>query len=168
MKCSHLNLCSGQRPFGPPFWNVDKQSRWNPDIVADCRELPMLDSDSATMIVLHHGLEHFGCGEADGMLKECHRILKSDGRLIVCVPDMRALAKALVLEQITAQLYMTNVYGAYMGDPADRHAWGFTALSLSLLLLEAGFRRVETFDYRAIPGADIAKDWWILAQEAVK
>ena len=169
MKCSHLNLCSGQRPFGPPFWNIDKQSRWNPDIVADCRELPMLENDSATMIVIHHGVEHFGCNQADDMLRECLRILRPGGSLIVCVPDMDKLVKMWLRKEMDTQLFMTNVYGAWMGDESDRHAWGFSQLSLAEKLYQIGFNHVQTFDYRVIPGADIARDeTWILAQEARK
>ncbi len=188
-----LNLCSGQRPFGnscsicgakpelhpaafccdhtySPLWiNVDSQERWNPDVVADCSHMPMFEDASADMIVIHHGLEHFGCGEADAMLKECYRMLSKGGSLLVFVPDMRALAQRWLARQIDTQLYMTNVYGAYMGDEADRHKWGFTALPLAETLEKAGFDKFKAFDWRKIPGADIAgPDWWILAAEAIK
>ena len=163
-----LNLCSGQRPFSAPWINVDAQERWNPDVVADCREMPMFEDASADMIVIHHGLEHFGCGEALGMLKECHRILAVGGVLIVFVPDMRALAQRWLARQISDQIYFTNVYGAYMGDETDRHKFGYTFFSLREELRIAGFSRSHSFDWREIPGADLARDWWILGMEAIK
>ncbi len=162
------NLCSGQRPFGAPFVNVDTQEKWTPDLLADCSNLSMIASASSDMIVIHHGLEHFGCGEADGMLRECHRVLVPGGSLLVFVPDMAELVDAWWKGRIDTQVFMTNVYGAYMGDEADRHKWGFTFQTLKATLAHAGFASVERFDWRKIPGADIAQDWWILGMEATR
>lgn len=164
-----LNLCSGQRPFGEGWTNVDAQERWKPDVVADCSSMPMFADGSAELIVIHHGLEHFGCGEADAMLKECHRILQPGGSLLVFVPDMRKLARAWIEDRIHWQIYFTNVYGAYMGSEEDRHKWGFSMASLSQTLKSAGnWRALMSFSGREIPGADIAQDWWILSVEAIK
>jgi ubiquinone/menaquinone biosynthesis C-methylase UbiE len=165
---NRYNLCSGQRPFSAPFINVDSQAKWNPDVVADCSHMPMFEDASADMIVIHHGLEHFGCGEADAMLKECYRILAPDGSLIVCVPHMRALAQRWLARQMDDQIYFTNLYGAYMGEEADRHRWGFSEVSLFETLAVCPWMRIRKFDWREIPGADIAKDFWILGMEAIK
>lgn len=161
-----INLGSGQRKFAG-WVNVDINPRWEPDIVADGANMPMFADASADLIVSHHNLEHYGCGEAAPMLRECHRILAPEGSLIVCVPDMRALAQGWLQGRVTTQIYITNVYGAYMDSEADRHKWGFDELSLRDFLLSCGYARVKPFDWREIPGADIARDWWILAMEAV-
>ena len=163
------NLCSGQRPFSRPFINVDKQEKWDPDIVADCSDLSIIADGTADMVVIHHGLEHFGCGEGDAMLRECFRILRDGGSLIVCVPDLLELAKMWMRGKITDETYIINLYGAYMGDEADRHKFGFTARTLAEHLMKTcDWRHIKSFDYRAIPGADIARDLWIAAVEAVK
>lgn len=168
MNSLRLNVGSGQRPFSKPWLNVDVQERWKPDVVADGSHMPMFQDGSAELIVLHHVLEHFGCGEGDGMLRECHRILRPDGKLIVTVPDMRILAHGLLAGRITEETYLINIYGAYMGDEADRHKFGFTTMTLSDTLHAAGFYPVVPFDFRFLTGADIAKDWWILGMEATK
>lgn len=168
-----LNIGSGQRPFvsTPEIsWvNVDSQAKWNPDWVGDGRHTPSKDSQF-DLVVLHHVLEHFGCGEGEGLLKEAHRVLKPGGSLLVFVPDLRALARRwLNGDQFSTQVYVTNLYGAYMGDEADRHKWGFDSLSLHTTLNGSEvWRSVINFDWRHIPGADIAKDWWILGMEAIK
>jgi predicted SAM-dependent methyltransferase len=163
------NLCSGQRPFGKPFVNVDVQAKWKPDLLADCRDLSMIESESTDMVVIHHGLEHFGLGEADSMLKECYRILVKGGSLIVCVPDLRELAKAWLRGSISDYIYCVNLYGAYMNDEADRHKWGMWEPTLRQTLEDAGYwKDLKRFDFRKIEGASIAKDWWVLAMEAVK
>jgi predicted SAM-dependent methyltransferase len=163
-----LNIGSGQRPFGKGWTNVDKQAKWNPDVLADGASLPMFEEGSADIICLHHVLEHFGCGEAESLLKECHRILCVGGRLLVFVPNMVALSNMWHSAQMDTQLYMTNVYGAYHGDEADRHKWGYDSKSLHKTLLNAGFYMASGFNYEPIPGADIAQADWILGMEAIR
>ncbi len=168
-----VNLGSGQRPFtsrpGCAWINVDSQPRWNADITADGAHIPMIQDESVDVVVAHHVVEHFGCGEATAMLHECYRILKSGGSLLVFVPDMRALAQRWITRQLSTQIYMTNVYGAYMGDEADRHKFGYDRESLfDYLESTATWDVLKTFDWREIPGADIARDWWICGAEAVK
>ncbi len=164
-----LNLGSGQRPFPKPWINVDAQGRWNPDVVGDAAHLPQFVDGSADIIVAHHVLEHYGCGEADGLLKEAHRLLKTGGSLLIFVPDLKALAKRWLLGQIDDYTMFVNTCGAYMGDEADRHKWHYTAESLTEALQRAGkWSWIMRFDWRSIEGADLAKDWWVLAMEAVK
>lgn len=164
-----LNVGSGQRPFKPPFVNVDVNPKWRPDVVADGASMPMFDDGSAEIIVLHHVLEHFGCGEAGGVVRECHRILAPGGSLLVFVPDMAALVRAWIAGKLPTQLFMTNVYGAFMDSDADRHRWGYTGESMRhFLRATSPWERVGGFDWRPIEGADIANDWWILGTECIK
>ena len=170
-KGNKLNLGSGQRRFDPAFgWiNVDSQEKWQPDVLCDIRNLSMFDDNSMDIVVLHQVVEHFGCGEASGTIRESLRVLKSGGSLIVSVPDMRALAKMWFSGELTEQVYMTNVYGAYMGNESDRHKWGYSPDSLWTYLKTFPFSDVHAFNWRSIPGADIARDdRWILCLEAVK
>ncbi len=162
-----INLGSGQRKFDG-FVDVDINPRWEPDVLADGVDMPMFPDGSADLIVSHHNLEHYGCGEAKPMIQECLRILRDGGSLIVCVPDMRALAQGWLQGRITDQIYFTNCFGAFMSEEFDRHKWGFTQESLRDFLLSCGFSHVKPFDWREIPGSSIARDWWILAIEAIK
>lgn len=174
-----LNIGSGQRPFGEPWINIDSQAKWNPHLCCDANELgDHFSEGSVDTIVMHHVLEHFGCGEADGLLALCYKLLRPGGSLIVCVPDMAALADQWNRGQclggkdapcIDTQIFMTNVYGAYMGDEADRHKWGYDQTSLMQTLQKAGdWDELKMFDNREMEGARIAQDWWIMSIEAVK
>lgn len=164
-----INLGSGQRPFAAPFINVDINPRWNPDVVADGAHMPIFEDSTVDLVVAHHTVEHYGCGEAKSMVQECYRILKPGASLLVFVPDMRALAQRWLTRQMTDQVYFTNVYGAYMNDEADRHRFGYTRESMQEFLADsAAWSTVKAFDWRTIPGADIARDFWILGMEAVK
>lgn len=169
MQTQVINLGSGQRKFGEGWLNVDISPKHNPDVVMDSFTYLATRVDRCIdMIVLHQVLEHYGCGEADSLLRECFRTLKVGGQLLVFVPDMWKLAHMWIEGQLSDQLYFTNVYGAYQGEPGDRHYWGMTKASLTKLLKSFGFK-VCDFDWRDIPGADIARDdRWILGVQAVK
>lgn len=171
-----FNLGSGQRPFhtvpGKIEWlNVDAQARWKPSWTGPAENTPF-DSGEADYVVLHHVLEHFGCGEAKGLIAESHRLLKPCGSLLVFVPNLRALAQRWLAGGLTTQIYVTNLYGAYMGDEADRHKWGFDwdllEHTLQNFSANAAWGKVKPFDWRHIDGADIANDFWILGMECVK
>ena len=137
--------------------------------MTDGANMPMFSDNSADMIVIHHGLEHFGLGEADSMLRECHRILRADGSLIATTPDLDALARAWIAGRINDYIYCVQLYGAYMDNEADRHRWNFTQKTLNKTLASsAKWSKVRNFDWRAIEGADIARDWYIIGSEAIK
>lgn len=166
-----MNIGSGQRPFlsTPEIsWiNVDSQAKWNPDWVGDGSQTPAKNA-SVDVVVLHHVLEHFGCGDGGLLILEAHRVLKAGGSLLVFVPDLRALAQRWLAGGLSTQIYVTNLYGAYMGDEADRHKWGFDRVSLEKELGIMYWAWLGEFNWRHVPGADLAKDFWIVGMEAVK
>lgn len=168
-----LNCGSGQRPFvateGMLWYNIDIEKRWNPDIVADWNNLSMFEDAFIDCVVSHHSLEHVGCGEGDNFIREAHRVLKPGGSLLIFVPDMRALAQRWLTKQIDDYTFFVNIYGAYMGDEADRHKWSYSFESLrDTLAKNADWHTIKRFDWRDISGANLARDWWIMAVEAVK
>jgi predicted SAM-dependent methyltransferase len=168
-----LNLGSGQRKFDTASgWiNIDSQAKWQPDVVADISNLSMFDDWSVDVVVLHHVLEHFGCGEANGVIHESHRVLKPGGSLLVFIPDPKELARRYLSGEINEYIFNVNMYGAYMGDEADRHKWSYSRQGLvDYLALSTSekWSTVHAFNWRDIPGADIARDWWIIGMEAIK
>jgi ubiquinone/menaquinone biosynthesis C-methylase UbiE len=171
---TRLNIGSGQRRFeNAEGWvNVDCVSRPGqvPDLICDVGSQPLPYPDgSMAVVVLHHVYEHFGLGEGHAMIREIQRVLTPGGRLIVTVPDMEALAKRWLSGELANYNYMVNVYGAYQGEPGDRHKWGYSLPELAADLDRAAlWARVLKFDFRQISGADIAQDWWILGVECVK
>ena len=177
-----LNVGSGQRKFdiSKGWINVDriysrgtikvgdKDVPSTPDVAADAAQLPFKDC-SASMVVCHHLLEHLGCGDGDGLIKESYRVLCPGSSLLVFTPNLRALAARWLVNQISEYTYMVNSYGAYMGKEEDRHKWGYSQEGLLYYLqLQASWSEVKLFDWRSIEGAEIARDFWIAGVEAVK
>jgi len=169
-----INCGSGQRRFTSTpevrWINVDKVTRpgHEPDLICDGAHIPRADG-SVDYFVLHHVLEHFGCGEAQDLIDEAWRVLKPGGSLLVFTPDMRMLADRWLQGKLDTQLYMTNVYGAYMSHEEDRHKWGYDRGSLALFMVgEHPWRSVDPFDWRPIPGSSIARDFWIAGMECVR
>lgn len=172
-----LNVGSGQRRFTSTTqlqWiNIDSQFEAPdrvPDLVWEVGKEPIPFADNtAQCATLIHQIEHVGCGEAEPALRDLYRVLVPGGSLIVVLPDMRALASAWLTGRINEYIFNVNTYGAFMGHESDRHRWSYGYDSLREFLLKcSNWSTIDVFNYREIPGADIPRDWWMLAVEARK
>lgn len=172
-----INAGSGQRPFGKGWINLDCQERWREAsdkaggefMCCDMLPLPFLDG-SAQYVVSHHTLEHLDPAACDSFIREAYRVLEPGGEFLVFVPNMRELAMRWLAHRIDMTEFRTHVYGAYMGDEADRHknCWGAEELRECLLRC-APWADLGRFGNRHIEGADIAAwDWWILDMRCIK
>jgi ubiquinone/menaquinone biosynthesis C-methylase UbiE len=142
-----------------------------PDVIGNACYLRFSNA-SFDYVVLHHVLEHLWRSEAPSALREAHRVLCPGGSCIVIVPDIRELAVrwlARMLKDGDTEMF-THCMGAYMGSVEDLHKWHYTPESLARALEDAGqWSTIKVFDWRQIPGADIAsKDFWFHGVEAVK
>lgn len=61
--------------------------------------IPHID-DSVELIYHSDILEHFSYHEALAFLKECHRVLKPDGLMRVCVPDFYKIIEAYWIDKM--------------------------------------------------------------------
>lgn len=173
---SGVNLGSGQRRFESTddlrWYNCDVVSRppdQVPDVVCDSRALPF-DDASMDIVVAWHNIEHFGCGEADSVVREAWRVLKPGGAFIAATPDMRQLCIRWLTGNISDYIFLVNTYGAFQSCEGDRHRWGYTQESLisyvkGLAPWAEVVRWSGVFQHRSM---NLCLDWWMASVEATK
>ncbi len=144
-----VNLGSGDRPL-PGFLNVDVlPDAEGVDVVADISDHLPFEDGSASVVYASHLLEHFPHSRSVDILREWHRILEPDGRLLVAVPDLLEIANILVSKpgwfMPPHNPWLGAIYGGQKDD-WDFHKAGFTEPWLKHLLGLAGFSQVEKVD----------------------
>ncbi len=128
----------------------------NPDIVASITDLSVLPDACADAIWSSHNLEHLNSYEVPLALAEFLRVLKPTGFLLLNLPDMRAIAKHILADNLNRPLYQAEVgvitpLDMIFGHQASlqqglhfmAHRSGFTSTTLGEALLDAGFAEVR-------------------------
>ena len=103
-----------------------------------------------------HTLEHLHSHEVVPALKECIRVLKSDGFALVTSPDVAAIARQILRTDIDDVAYVSpagpvtaldmlfgHAPSIRVGNAYMAHKTGFTADRLGRLATEAGFSEVR-------------------------
>lgn len=91
-----LNLGCGN-DVRPGYVNVDFRKTHHSVTVVDLSAFPWpFDDGSADEILMLDFLEHFPFKDTGRILLECHRILSSEGELVVQVPDASHVCRALL------------------------------------------------------------------------
>lgn len=140
-----INLgCGADHKIG--YLNVDLNSFFKPDLVADAKNLHMLPSGEYDELFASDVLEHLHRDDTEVALKEWARLLKPGGLLFVRVPSILDVARQLNQtpeNQIAKQkAIVQNLFGtqAYTGD---YHFTAFTKPLLASYLADAGFNPIS-------------------------
>lgn len=93
-----LNLgCNAHKFKG--FINIDLNEKFNPELIADCRYLDShFEDGSVDFIHAGHFLEHIPYKDAIEVVKQCYKILKPFGSLLITVPDYTKCDKISIEE----------------------------------------------------------------------
>ncbi len=149
-----LNLGSSVSSI-PGYLNVDALEERNPDIVCDIRKLKFAKDNEYDLVRASHVLEHFSLEEIPAILSEWHRVIKTGGYFVVCVPNYIALSWRAILNpsgfNLDQKTYQNGwINGLYALDlpPEYRHKIVFTYQSLSKLLNENGFKVIGKQHFR--------------------
>ena len=94
------------------------------------------DDNSVDEILIIGTFEHFDKDEGIKLLKEWHRILKPDRRVIIDVPDMVETMRYL---EGNPEWAIRLIYGSQKNKYAF-HKWGYTLETLSDTCKEIGFK----------------------------
>jgi predicted SAM-dependent methyltransferase len=146
-----LHLGSGNSRI-EGFCNIDGNPLLQCDLVSGLEKLK-LNSDSVDIIYASHVFEHIPRAGTTAVLKEWRRVLKPEGRLYLCVPDVEALFK-IYLENLphydteAGRSLVDVACGIAYGGQVDRydfHFYGYSFATLKALLESAGFKDVQRF-----------------------
>lgn len=136
------------------FCNMDCNLLSACDIIADIEKLKFYNN-SIEVFYSSHVFEHVVRSKSKATLKEWYRVLKPNGKLYICVPDIETLIK----------IYLNNICkydtkdGRYSADLAcgiifggqsnkfDFHHYGYSFVTLKKLLEDIGFKNIKRFSH---------------------
>jgi predicted SAM-dependent methyltransferase len=161
-----LNLGCGQDKR-KGYLNVDLSGMYQPDLIADVRDLSMLPPGHYVEVVAQDVLEHLPRTSTQEALEEWNRLLEHRGKLFLRVPSLDGLTRLFQRRATFAEHMelMQCLFGtqAYSGD---FHQTSFTRILLNGYLERSGFQpeSVELrdewlFDVVAVKVAEVDRSW---------
>lgn len=137
----YLHLGCGQVNHSK-FINIDMLSAPHVHYVRSVDNLSIFKDRSVDLIYASHCLEHFPFRAVPGVLKEWHRVLKTDGILRLSVPDFDLLQE--IYKETGNDI--NNIVDPLMGSQVnslDFHKSLFNSKNLTQLLETSGFHNVR-------------------------
>ena len=119
----------------------------------DICNLREFSDDSIDLIYASHVLEHIPRTKTFRTILEWNRVLKPGGKLRIGVPDFDATVKVYQRDGDYENL-LNWIYGGSEVS-TNVHFRQFTFSGLKTLLIEAGFKRVQRYDWKNTEHADI-------------
>lgn len=153
-KYNKLHLGCGVKQL-PGYFHVDALDYPHVDHIGPVDKLDFIPTGEVSHIYACHLLEHFGRKEYMAVLTEWCRVLTKGGVLRLAVPDFNASARLYLQND---DVGLQQVMGLVMGgqrDEYDFHKMIFDQESLSNALLDAGFSKVQNWDWRQTDHADM-------------
>ncbi|MCB0972126.1 MAG: methyltransferase domain-containing protein [Acidimicrobiales bacterium] len=143
------------------YVDVDFAPKHEPDLLADVRHLPMIDTGSCEEVFASDVLEHLPRADVVPALREWGRVLREGGTLVARVPDLVAMATLLGHpdnQGLDRQDELVRcVYGS-QGYEGDFHLSGFTEPLLRHYVAAAGF----------VEATIVPTDGWLMEVVAVR
>lgn len=101
------------------------------------------DDGSVDEIYASHVLEHIDPRKIPFVLREWSRVLKPNGLMRICVPDMEYICQNR--HHGNSRLFDLFIYGGNT-DEHDVHRWGFDEVSLARAMGSAGIGNIRRFE----------------------
>ena len=158
-------------PFASQNWReirLDINSAVQPDVIGTMTDMKAVDDASVDAVFSSHNIEHLYPHEVPIALGEFHRVLKSDGFILLTCPDLQSVCARVANDLLTDPAYQSGMgpitpldilYGHRASMKAGNlymaHRCGFTSKVLASTLSLAGFdngvkARPEVFDLWAV------------------
>ena len=79
----------------------------NPDIVSSMTEMNSVQDRSVDVVWSSHNLEHLFANEVILALQEFYRVLKTNGLVMITLPDIKAVAREVAEGRLEEPLYQS-------------------------------------------------------------
>jgi SAM-dependent methyltransferase len=152
---------SGELPalFHEEGWReirLDINPDVQPDVVASMTNMPTVPDASVDAVYSSHNLEHLYAHEVPFALSEWARVLKPGGVVLVTVPDVQEVARAVADDRLEEVLYQSPAGPIFpidvlwglrssiaAGNHFMAHKTGFTKTTMRARLEQGGFEGVQ-------------------------
>ena len=109
-------------------------------VYGDARERLKFGTESADYVYSSHLLEHLFRDEAVFFLKECFRILRTGGKIRICIPDWDSLKIQPSFEN--------SGFAKNRKEMKNSHKWSWAKADLGQVLTNIGFRNIMEYDFQ--------------------
>jgi SAM-dependent methyltransferase len=121
---------------------VDIREECDADYRCDVRTLPFASAEF-DLVFSSHVLEHFPRAEWEGVLDEWIRVLKTDGELVLCLPNIKWAVDVLSGAESGAENDVLNVFYGAQSNPYDFHYNGLWPERMKKVLEARGFKKID-------------------------
>ena len=127
-------------------WKIlNIQKKEGVDFIGDISDLSQFENSSVDEIYASHVVEHVNQKNIKKTLIGIHRVLKSNGKFYVSVPDMEVLCRIFIDDKAPPKVkfhVMRMMFGGQI-DEFDFHYFGWNFQFLNDFLLDSGFKKIE-------------------------
>lgn len=170
--CGHKNKKNTTPEFSN--WNelrFDIDASVAPDLIGSMTDMTSVESGSVDAVFSSHNIEHLYPHEIPVALAEFHRVINSDGFIVITCPDLQSVCQLIAEDKLLEPAYISPagpiapldiLFGhrpqIAKGNHFMAHKSGFTQSVLSSLIQACGFKNVASLR-RTAPYFDL----WFLA-----
>lgn len=132
-----LHLGCGKNHFDG-FINIDLRQTSATDFECDICRLPFADN-SVELVETFHVIEHLPRHDVSVAIREWHRVLADNGKLVIECPDFDGVAREYVQGN---ESRIDNIFGLQRFE-GDTHLFGYNESRLRKLLEDSHFTNIE-------------------------
>ena len=145
-----LHIGGKEKKEGWSILNIQKNN--NIDFVGDISDLSQFEDNSIDEIYASHVVEHVNQKNIKKTLSGIHRVLTTNGKFYISVPDMDVLCRIFISKEAPTKVkfhVMRMMFGGQI-DEFDFHYFGWNLQFLKDYLSSAGFKKIEKVKFFSI------------------
>mgnify|MGYP001488231076 CR=1 FL=1 len=162
-----MSMGAGLHTMKPLDEWINQDGCANPenDLVCTWDDIPLPDKCIDHM-EMGDIIEHLVMWNRDRILKNWFRLIKIGGTIRISTPNLHRTMVDYANGKITLELAIQNIY-AWMSTPYEQHYYTYTVETLTKVLQDYGFDKIDFSESPAGTPTDKSMSWWLVCS-AVK